>query len=242
MIRIALLSAVSILAIATCAHAEDAVTPATPDNNSQTAFSQAIHSIKSWFGSDTPVESTPITDTTTASDDTLQVPPPVGAPSAIEPAAGIDEDTLQVPPPYYGPQSNAGADRATAFDNNPSTAAFGTPSDAASANAIVPAAGDEAAPDMSKIDCDAILKASKDAQEGDDIPDTALIEACASKEADPSAQTPASAQEPVKQPAQPGFDNEDPAAPEVPLPQTQPAAGAPVPNTGPIPLPGDKAK
>lgn len=229
MLRFMLLTSVAVLALAAPLRAEEA----SANADTKTAFSQAIQSIKGWFGSDAPVEVTPITDTTTAMDDNIQVPPPVaGSPADIEPAAGIDEDTLQVPPPYYGPQSDA-TPRATSFDNNNSMAAFGN--DASDLNAVSTAAGDGATLDRSKMDCAAILKAAEQAEEGD-TPDAAMIEACktpvdanaAAAAADPA---PVSVETP-KEPAQPAFEPA-PASDTNPnpLPTTQPAAGEPAPAT-----------
>lgn len=96
MLRITLLTAVSVLAVS-AAHAET-VAPSV-DNNSPTKFQAAIQSIKSWFGSDSPVTVTPI-----ATNDDAMAPVVAGSmpnPNDIEPAAG--DDMLQVPPPYIGP-------------------------------------------------------------------------------------------------------------------------------------------
>ncbi|MBU6235717.1 MAG: hypothetical protein KGQ41_07720, partial [Alphaproteobacteria bacterium] len=209
-----------------------------------TGFSSAIGAIKDWFGPAKPEAAAPqaVESDTAAVDENMQVPPPPGAAGVqeIEPAAGFDEDTLQVPPQYTGPQSNAapmpsnGRERASAFDNNTSVAAFNDPAAQPSAAAIAniaPAAGEGAAPDLSNIDCEAVRKAAENTEEGADVPDTALIEAC---------ETPTDASgEPVKDAAQPAFGDPEgaPAMPQT-LPETQPAAGEP--PIGGATMPGEQ--
>lgn len=230
--RNTLMIAAAVLAISVPAYAmDDAAKEAAIKNatQEQTGFSQGIKAIKGWFGSDTPDQIEPSTGSVSAdAGDDLVAPPQPGV-DAIEPAAGFDEDTLQTPPRVMNElQSNATTPRASSFDGV-SVAAFGDqaqPSANDMAN-IQPAAG-EGAPDMSKVDCTAILKAADEAKEGD-VPDTALIEAC-------ETETPVDASMPAAtptEPAQPGFE----PAPQA-LPTTQPAAGEP--PIGGATMPGGK--
>lgn len=215
MIRSTLLTAAAVIALMAPAYAEDAA--GTPDM--QTSFSRTIGAIKGWFGPAQPEAAAPIETDTAAIDDTIQVPPAVGV-EAIEPAAGFDDDLLQVPPQYVGPQSSAPA-RATAFDANQSVAAFNDPQvpSAADIANIAPASGEGAAIDLSQIDCASVLKAAESQEEGADLPDTAVIEAC---------ETPTGTDgEPLKGAAQPAFEDAPGTAMPAPLPETQPAAGEP---------------
>lgn len=228
MLRTVLLTTVAILALSAApVRAEEAAN----ENGFKTAFSQAVDAIKGWFGPEKPIAAEPASAPQTAMDDNIQVPPPVDAPEGIEPAAGFDENVLQVPPPYYGPQSNNtdAKPRASSFDNNPSMAAFNDGPSAADLNAISSAAGDETPADTSKMDCDAVKKAAEEAQEGDDVPDTALIEACEAP------------QDSGATPAQPAFEISPDAQQPAPnaLPTTQPAAGEP-PIGGAV-MPGEPA-
>ncbi|NBX65384.1 MAG: hypothetical protein EBQ96_00070 [Proteobacteria bacterium] len=237
MIRKMLLVAASVLALSVPAMAEDAANGA---ERAETAFSRTIGVIKDWFGPAKPDAEVTETDTAAADDD-IQVPPQPGVQS-IEPAAGFDDDMLQVPPQYTGPQSNAAPvfnnstpARATAFDSNSSVAAFNDPQEPSAADIanIAPAAGEDAAVDMSKVDCKAVLKAAESEEEGADVPDTAIVEAC---------ETPLDGEgEPVRDAAQPGFEDA-PGTPSMPqpLPETQPAAGEP-PIGGAV-MPGEAPK
>ena len=225
MFRAPLLTAVAAVALLTAlpVRAEDASAP----SGQETAFSQALKGIKSWFG--TPSQPTAPAATDTAnSDDSLQVPPALkgGADGLqnIEPAAGSDDDMLQVPPQYTGPQSNAAPARGTSFDGAASVAAFKDNQEPSAADMakVAPAAGGTAAPDMSKVDCDAIRKAA-DAKDGAEEPDAELVEAC-SVPTDDTA------------PAQPAFEPGK-GAPQA-LPATQPAAGEP--PIGEAVMPGEK--
>jgi hypothetical protein len=249
MTRTLLLTAAAVIALnAGFARAEDAAPAPRGSERMQAAFPQTtstFSAIKSWFGRDNgedantanpeavePAAGEPGTndsepfDQSAAASDALGVPPPV-PPELVEPAAGgFDQDSLSAPPPYYGPESN-GTPRATAFDNASSAAAFKDNANTQSPEAmagIVPAGGNESAPDASKMDCDAILKAADNADENE-IPDTGLIEACeATKE--------------EKTPAQPAFGSE-PEGQQNALPGTQPAAGEP-PIGGAV-MPGEEA-
>ncbi|MCB1538646.1 MAG: hypothetical protein H6865_00750 [Rhodospirillales bacterium] len=172
----------------------------------QSAFAQALHSIRSWFGADTAQQSAsgkPADTTTAMSSDSLQVPPPVDgtSPAAIEPAAGFDEDTLQAPPPYYGPTSDA-TPRASSFDSSPSVAAFGDAASPEGMAGMAPAAGTDTPIDVSKINCDSIMKGAANAAAntmGDEGPTAEMIDACtkaeAAKAAASSGTTPATANE-----------------------------------------------
>lgn len=220
MIRTTLLTAAATLALMAPAYAEDAANGGTAPV--QTSFARTISAIKDWFGPAKPEQAAPAAETDTASTDgDIQVPPPPGV-QAIEPAAGFDDELLQVPPPYVGPQSNAsGAGRATAFDNNASVAAFNDPVQPSASDManMAPASGDGTEVDMSKVDCKAVLKAAENTEEGADLPDTAIIEAC---------ETPTDATgEPVKDAAQPALEGATPPAMPQALPETQPSAGEP---------------
>lgn len=209
MFRTSLLTAVAVIALMAPAHAEDTAiktpataAPAAPVTTMELSFSQAMHGIKSWFGTSAkPAQ--PAVETDTAS-----VGGAVQAPSAngiadIEPAAG--DEALQVPPQYKGPKT------ASSFED---------------LAGVKPAAGEGTAPDMSKIDCKAILKAAESKEEGADLPDTALIEACEAPK-DEEGNT-----------AQPTFAPGTGA--KQALPETQPAAGEP--PLGDAVMPGDKKK
>lgn len=223
MTRTALLTAAAVLALSIPAHAE--VTAAGTQSN----FQQAVSAIKDWFGKDNS-DDAGIAPASATQDEALQVPP-MPNPNAIEPAAGAtNDDVLQVPPPYFAPQSNNGPARATAFDSAATQSAFNDAAPAQSAadlNAISSAAGDASPAEPAQMDCDAINKAANDPN-AENVPDTALIEAC-------QAPTDAAADGEPKAPAQPAFE----AAPvQNPLPGTQPAAGEP-PIGGAV-MPGEK--
>jgi hypothetical protein len=208
MFRAVLLTSVAVVALNSAVLAQSEVKDISQPERMPQAFVRTIEVIKDWFG--------PAAQASTP--DSLDV-------QSIEPAAGTDDDVLQVPPPYTGPQSQLIRDRATAFDSDRFTAAFNdaSPASAADMADIAPAAGDDAEVDVSKIDCDAVLKAAQSVEEGAEMPDTALVEAC---------DTPTDATgEPVRAPAQPGFED---------LPITQPAAGEP--PIGNAVMPGEKKK
>ncbi len=213
MFRTSLLTAAAVIALMAPVHAEDTAittTPAapatTPVTTMELSFSQAMHGIKSWFGTSAKPVAAPVVETdTAAADDIIQIPPAPGM-AAIEPAAGAsDEDDLQVPPQYKGPKM------ASSYED---------------LAGVKPAAGEGSAPDMSKIDCKAILKAAESKEKGADLPDTALIEACEAPK-DDEGNT-----------AQPTFAPGTGA--KQTLPETQPAAGEP--PLGDAVMPGDKKK
>lgn len=216
--RKTLLMAAALIAISTAAPAHAAETGIW--DSVKLGFSHAVDKAKDWYGNNPPASIEPAAGVSASVNDTIQIPPHPGV-EAIEPAAGFTGDDLQIPPPYMGPQSsNDAKPRATSFDNNISVAAFNDqPTQSAEQLAqMAPAAGGESKPDMANLNCDAILKAADKAEEGDDVPDTALIEAC---------ETPHNTSEP----AQPAFGPSEVPPPAVmpggrnPLPDTQPAAG-----------------
>lgn len=215
MLRTLLMTTAAITVLSAPSFAEEAQ---ASGQDVQTSFSRTIGAIKDWFGPGKEDAAQPVIETdTAAADEDMQVPPQPGV-QEIEPAAGFDDDLLQVPPPYVGPQSDA--TRATAFENK-AIAAFNDPvaePSAADIANIAPAAGEGVAADMSQIDCASVLKAAESQEEGADLPDTAIIEACET--------TTNAAGEPITNSAQPALNDNVPAMPQA-LPETQPAAGEP---------------
>jgi len=213
MFRTSLLTAAAVIALMAPANAEDTAikTPATaapvttPVTTMELSFSQAMHGIKSWFGTSAKPVAQPVETDAASADDIIQVPPAAGI-ANIEPAAGAsDDDALQVPPQYKGPKMASNYEDLAG---------------------VKPAAGEGSAPDMSKIDCKAILKAAESKEEGADLPDTALIEAC---------ETPKDNEGNAAQPTfAPGTGAKQT------LPETQPAAGEP--PLGEAVMPGEKKK
>lgn len=219
MLRITLLTAVSVLAVS-AAHAETFAVLSS-DNNSQSRLQAAMSSIKSWFGADSAIQVQPID--TASGDDMLQAPTPVvgdaanaAAAAAIEPAAG-DDDMIQVPPPYIG---------ADALANNDG---------AADANAITPAAGET--PDAAAAVTGATAPAANTSMSTPGKP--ASPTTCADPVEGAACEVPAAeGTAPVDTTLPRGPETvpaEQPASPAQPLPTTQPAAGGemPAPATAP---------